>query len=660
MILPDNAAFRIGEWRIDPALDEISRDGRTIKLEPRAMGVLVCLARRAGEVVSVDDLLSAVWKDVVVTQYSVYQAVAALRRAFGDDPKEPTYIANVLRRGYRLIAPVAASATSPPVEAAAGPVPAGSASPVSLERAPPASEPTSPADGHGRVSGAVADSPSASRGWWVALALAAAIALALLLSFNFSSSPSRHKVMLVVLPFENLTGNGGQEYVADGLSEELITQLGSLDPAHLGVIARTSSMQYKGTRKNAAQIAEELGVAYLLEGSVRGSPGRVRIAAQLIAANDQTHLWAESFDGDSSDILRVQADVARAVAGKIRLTLSAQTTARLSGTPSVSPQAYDAYLQGLQAQAQRTRESFELAIAEFNRAIGFEPNYARAYAELSRTYALATVVGLGPPALMMRQARDAALRALQIDDSVAEAHTMLGFVYAHFDFDWAAAEREYRRAIALNPSDAYAHLFYSNSLLSPLGRHQEAIAEMKLALQLDPLSPPVDSFLGRTYLWARRYDEALAHLQNCVVRAPNFVLNHVRLGHLYTYLDRLADAIGEDTKARVLSGQDAREALSQEDALRTALAQHGSHGYWQKVLEFSHTGFNAPESYGSSYGTAIVYTRLGEIDKALDSLERAYAERQLAMTEIAIEPAFDTLRTYERFRTLLRRVGVGE
>ena len=650
MILPDNAAFRIGDWRIDPSLDEISRDGRTVKLEPRSMRVLVCLARRAGEVVSVDDLLESVWKDVVVTQYSVYQAVAALRRAFGDDPKSPTYIANVLRRGYRLIAPVAASAT---------PSPLADHLPPAGAPAPPASEPKPPAEGDGPLAGAVAGKLTASRSWWLALALAAAIALALVLTFNHFRNPSPHRVMLVVLPFQNLTGNAGQDYVADGLSEELITQLGSLDPAHLGVIARTSSMQYKGTHKNAAQIAQELGVAYLLEGSVRSSQERVRVAAQLIAANDQTHLWAESFDGDSRDVLRVQADVARAVADKIRLTLPEQTTARLSGTPSLSPQAHDAYLQGLQAQTLRTRESFELAIAEFKRAISIEPKYARAYAELARTYALATVVGLGPPALMMRQARDAALSALQIDDSVAEAHTMMGFVYAHFDYDWTAAEREYHRAITLNPSDAYAHFFYSNSLLSPMGRHEEAIAEMKIALQLDPLSPPVDSFLGRTYLWARRYGESLAHLQKCIVREPNFVLNHVRLGHLYTYMDRLAEAIGEDTKARVLSGQDAREALSDEDALRTALARDGSRGYWQKVLELSQTGFNAPEGYGSSYGAAIVYTRLGENDRALDSLERAYAERQLAMTEIAIEPAFDPLRSDARFVALVRRVGLG-
>lgn len=239
-----------------------------------------------------------------------------------------------------------------------------------------------------------------------------------------------------------------------------------------------------------AQIARELGVNYVLEGGVRN---RVRITAQLIAAEDQTHVWADSFDRDSGDVLRVQADVAHAVADKIQLTLSAQALGRLAEAPRLNPAAHDAYLQGLQAQNLRTREAFEQAIAAFNRAVALEPNYALAYAALARTYSLGTLFGLGPPAEMMRHARAAALKSLEIDDAIAAAHTTLGFVYAHFDYDWGSAEREYRRGIALNPSDANGHLFYSNSLLSPLGRHGEAIAEMRTAIQLDPLSAPIDS-----------------------------------------------------------------------------------------------------------------------------------------------------------------------
>jgi len=391
---------------------------------------------------------------------------------------------------------------------------------------------------------------------------------------------------------------------------------------------------------------------------VRGSSERVRVTAQLIVTKDQTHIWAQSFDRETSDILKLQSEVARAIADKIQLTLSAQTTARLAQALSVNPQAHEAYLEGLEAENLRTKPAFERAVAAFNRAIALDPRYALAYAELARTYSLGTVVGLGIPSDTMSKARTAATKALEIDDSIVAAHTTMGFIHAHFDFDWAGAEREFRRAIQLNPSEASAHFFYSNSLLSPLGRHDEAIAEMSIAIRLDPLSAPVDSFLGRTYLWARRYNDALAHLQKSVQRFPNFALAHMRLAHLYTYIDRFNDAIAEETKARLLSGQDARDAIKQEDALRSAIAARGQRGYWEKVLEFSQSGGNAPEAYTSSYGIAILYARLGDNDKALESLEQAYTERHPAMTEIGIEPALDPLRADIRFQGLLSRVGL--
>ena len=633
------AAFQIGAWRVDPALDQISRDGTALKLEPRTMEVLVYLAHRPGEVVSVDELLDSVWKDVVVTQASVYRAVAGLRRALGDDPKEPTYIANVMRRGYRLIAPVVSCSDSPALAGGDGaPRASGSA-----DILPPS-----------------ASAPIPRRRRWPLAAMVVALALGLALPavYRHVVNPSPRKLMLVVLPFENFSADPSQDYFASGLTEELITQLGSLDPAHLGVIARTSSLHYQGTRMTIAQIAQELGVGYILEGSVRRSADKLRVTAQLIATTDQTHLWAESYDRDPSDILRVQADVARAVADKIRLTLSEQTDIRLKSAPGLSPLAHDAYLHGLAAFNLRTSEGFRQAIAEFDRATALEPNYALAYAELARTYSLATVVGMGPPADMMGRARDAAVHALQIDESVAAAHTTLAFIHAHFEFDWTSAEREYRRAIALNSSDANAHFFYSNSLLSPLGRHEEAIAEMETARQLDPLSAPIDSFPGRTYLWARRYDDALAHLQKSIQRFPGFGLNHVRLAHLYTYMGRFDAAITEDTRARVLYGQDVREALAQEDAMRTALLSQGPPGYWEKVLELAQRGFKTPEGYNNSYGLAILETRLGHYEQALAALEQAYAERQLAMTELAVEPAFDPLHSEPRFLALLQRMGL--
>jgi serine/threonine-protein kinase len=235
---------------------------------------------------------------------------------------------------------------------------------------------------------------------------------------------------------------------------------------------------------------------------------------------------------------------------------------------------------------------------------------------------------------------------------------MLAFVKGHLECDWPASENEYRLALSLNPSDAYAHFFYSNSQLSPFGRHDEAIAEMKKAIDLDPFSPPVQSFLGRTYLWARRYDEALAQFRKTDQMFPNFVINHERIAHLYTYTGNFDGAIAEETKARLLDGEDPREVSKKEAALRKALAARGPHGYWEKILEFSDAPPNPPEFYEGPLGHALIYTRLGNKQKALDSLEQAFNERRVGMTEIAVEPAYEPLHNEPRYQNLLRRVGL--
>jgi len=464
--------------------------------------------------------------------------------------------------------------------------------------------------------------------------------------------------MLAVLPFQNLSDDAQQEYFADGMTEEMITQLGGLTPQRLGVIARTSAMQYKGSHKDAAQIARELSVNYLLEGSVRRQGQRIRVTAQLIQASDQTHVWADSYDSDVSDILRLQSEVARAIASQIRLRLTRQAERRLSNAPRVNVQAHEAYLQGQQAWNLRSKEGSRRGIEEFQRAVEIDPNYGAAYAGLARAYALSPVYGFLSELEAMPKARDAAARAIALDDSLAQSHSMMGFVKAHYEYDWPAAEREFQRALELNPSDPYAHLFYSNSYLSPFGRHDEAIAEMKKAIEFDPFSSRVQSFLGRTYIWARRYDDSLAHLQRTTQMFPSFAIDHQRLAHLYTYREEFEKAIAEETRTRILAGEDPRSVVKLEDALRKAFASRGPRGYWEKLLELSQRSDNPPEAYTARDGLAILYVRLGEKEKALQALEQAYKERQLHMTEIGIEPAFDALRSEPRFQDLLHRIGL--
>ena len=625
----DTEIIRFEDFELDRGAFELRQSGRTVRLERIPLELLFFLAENPGRLVTREQILERVWgKDVFVdADNGINTAVRKIRQALKETPESPRFLQTVPGKGYRFTKP----------EVTDGKTGVGS---VPQETADPGAE-------------------QASRRWLLWLSLAVLFIVAAMVARSFlwrNTKPSLGKEMLAVLPFVNLSGDPHEDYFVDGMTEEMITQLGSLDPRHLGVIARTSSMQYKGARKNTTQIAQELGVDYLLEGSVRRDGERVRVTAQLIQASDQTHLWAGSFDRELGDVVKLQNEVALAIADKIELTLSHEERARLAEAPAVNPEAHLAYLRALQVWDWRTKQGAERSIAELQRAISLDPNYALAYAGLARVYSLAPITGVLSGEEAMPKAREAASRAIALDDSLAEGHTALAFVKAHYEYDWVGAQREYLRALELNPNDAYAHLFYSNSYLSPLGRHDEAIGEMKKAIELDPFSSPVQSFLGRTYLWARRYDDALAQGQKCNQMFPEFAVNHERLAHLYTYTGKFQEAIAEDTKARLLAGEDSESVSKKENSLRQALKSGGPHGYWQQLLEFAQTADNPPEAYTSSYGLAIVYTRLGEKEKAIQSLEKAYEERVLAMTEIGVEPALDPLRSDPRFQSLLRRV----
>jgi len=623
--------IRFEDFELDPGSFELRRAGRLVKLERIPLQLLFLLAENRDRLVTREEILLAIWgKDVFVdADNSINTAVRKARQALKEDPENPRFLRTIPGKGYRFTAPVTSSAPPSPV-----------------------------------VADLQIGQPSRKRlpKWPVlaALVLVALVTTGLILRSRLTKPPRTipKKAMLVVLPFLNLSDDPREDYFADGMTEEMITQLGSLDPQHLGVIARTSSMQYKGAKKGAAQVARELGVDYLLEGSVRRSDQRVRVTAQLIQASDQTHLWAADFDRDLIEVLKLQSDIALAISSKIQLTLSPPARARLSEAPSLNAAAYETYLQGLHDWDLRTKPAVLRAVAEFQQAIALDPNYAPAHAALARTYSLAPVFGAMTPMESMPKAREAAQRAISLDPSLAAGHSTLGFVLAHYDFDWPAAEGEYLRALDLNPNDAYAHFFYSNSYLSPLGRHAEAIDEMQKAVAIDPFSAPVQSFLGRTYIWARQYDKAQAQFRKCAEMFPGFAIDHERLAQLYASRGRFEEAIAEDTKARLFAGEDQASALQKEAALRHAWTTGGSQGYWKQLLEFTQLPVNPPEAYNSPFGTAILYAQLGEKSKALDSLEKAYGQRSLSMTELAIEPAFDSLRPDPRFQSLLHRTGL--
>ena len=575
---------RTGLFKIDFGSGEVSKEGRKVRLQEQPFRVLAILLECPGAVVTREQLQQRLWSADTYVGFDegLNTAIRKLRVAFGDSAENPRFIETVSRRGYRFIAPVE-----------------------------PAPQP-SPAPAPPTTTVAAKSWPISLRNHWIGFAVVVFVVCALVLFLRTTRhrKPQLGKIMLVVLPLENFTGDSQEDYLADGITEEIIAQLGSLDPQHLGVIARTSAMHYKHTQKSAAQISREVGANYLLEGSIRHSGDRIRVTAQLIQSSDESHLWAESYDRELSDVLRIESDIASSVASEIRLTLSQQIHQHLAAAGRTNVEAHDAYLRGLQGWNLRTRDGFQEAIANFTRATEVDPGYAPAFAGLARVYSLAPIFAGVPAGEAAPKALEAANRALSLDETLADAHCALGFVKAHYEYDWPAAEREFRRAIELEPNDAYAYLFYSNSYLSPLGHHDEAIAEMRKAMDLDPLSPHIQSFAGVTFKWARRYNDSLAQFQRVNQRDPNFPLNHERLSQLCAILGRFDEAITEETKARLLAGEKPQDVQAKMNTLRRELATKGERGYWEEQLQFARDRQNPPEAYVRPYGLAIIYTHL--------------------------------------------------
>jgi TolB-like protein/DNA-binding winged helix-turn-helix (wHTH) protein/Tfp pilus assembly protein PilF len=600
-----------------------------INLPPQPAKVLVLLATRAGQLVTRDELRQQIWgKETFVDfEHGLNSCIKQIRAALDDHPETPRYIETRPRRGYRFIAPVQ--------EVPAGVVTPGAPSeglPITAQRAGP-------------------------RRFWIAvvglaLTLFATGYFARLALTRHAVSPAE-KIMLAVLPFENLTGDARQEYLSDGLTEEMITQLGRLHPERLGVIARTSAMQYKSTHKAADQIGRELGVGYLLEGSLRRAGDHVRVSAQLIQVRDQTHLWAESYERDLRDILALQSDVAQAIAWQIDVRLSPQQEARMARVRPIDPRVYELYSKGRYFWNKRSEEGYTRAIHYFEQAIARDPEYAQPYAGLADAYAL-----LGsmpnvelPRSEAMPRARAAALKALALDEGLAEAHTSLAFVQMHFDWDWPAAEREFARALELNPGYATAHHWYAFWLIAQ-GRAEEALQEIRQAQRLDPLSLIINTDVGEMLYYGRRHDEAIDQARRALEMDSAFALAHRLLGFAYMAKRQFAPAIDElEAAARVSGGR-----LDGLAVLGVAYAEGGRRAEARKVLH--HLEYASQHRPDIAHSIAVVLAGLGEEDQAFARLEQAYREHDGSLILLKVNPLFDPLRSDARFQDLMRRVSL--
>lgn len=489
-----------------------------------------------------------------------------------------------------------------------------------------------------------------SRGWKSAglLLLVMAAALAAWRVHSWLRPPTVIR-SLAVLPLESLSSDASQDYFADGMTDELISDLGQIGA--LRVISRTSVMAYKHTRKPLPQIARELNVDAVIEGTVLRSGDQVRITAQLIQASADKHLWSQSYEGELRDTLALQDKVARAIADQIRINLNPQEQAALKNVKAVNPQAYESYLKGRYFWNKRTRESLKVALAYFNQAIDEDPKYAQAYSGLADTYAL---LGDWQYAVMtakeaLPKAKAAAIKALELDNTLGEAHNSLAFCLDGFDWDFDSAGKEFRRAIELNPGYATAHHWYAWHL-SLLGRYDEAIAEMRKALNLDPLSLVINADLAELLVMAHSYEESIQQSRKTIKLDPNFGLAHNHLAQAYLQEHRNDEAVAELRKAVQLSGGNPTCIAN----LARAYAAIGKRSEAQKLLD----DLKKRVSPGYSHGTeiAVIYAALGDKDQAMTWLEKSYEER--FNPGVLLRPGFDSLRSDSRFEELMRRVGL--
>jgi TolB-like protein/DNA-binding winged helix-turn-helix (wHTH) protein/Tfp pilus assembly protein PilF len=631
--------LRFGVFELDLRAGELRKHGLRVRLQEQPFRVLAILLEHSGEVVTREELQKQLWPaDTFVDfDHGLNKAINKIRDALGDSAESPRFVETVARRGYRFLAEVKDAGTAPargPAEIESQPHIAADASdrpdlpgePSSLDRLLPAFA------------------------WKISLLalllLSAALAIWKLHSWNRPSPAIRS---LAVLPFESLSSDASQDYFADGMTDELISDLGQISA--LRVISRTSVMSYKHARKPLPEIARELNVDAVVEGTVLRSGDQVRITAQLIEASADKHLWSQSYEGELRDTLALQNKVATAIADQIRINLSPREQAALRAVKIVSPEAYESYLKGRYFWNKRTADGLKVALAYFNQAIDEDPKYAQAYSGLADTYGL---LGDWQYAAMtakeaLPKAKSAAIKALELDPVLGEAHNSLAFCLDGYDWDWEAADKEFRRAIELNPGYANAHHWYAWHL-SLKGRYDEAIAEMRRAESLDPLSLIINADLAEILLLAHFYDESIQQSRKTIEMDPNFALAHHQLGQAYLQKQMYDAAIAELQKAVQLSGGSPTSTAS----LARAFVLSGKRS--EAVTLLSELKKRSSPGYSYASEIAVIYAALGDKDQAMIWLEKGYEER--FNPGVLLRPGLDPLRSDPRFQDLVRRIGV--
>lgn len=645
---------RFGVYEADLKACELRKHGMRLKLSEQPFQILAILLEKPGDVVTREELRNRLWPEdtFVDFDHSLNNAVMRLREVLGDSSDRPLFIETLPRRGYRFLAPVeeACGAHLAPgaAESAIGKQLAAKQTASSLPDEPVTARSAAETTWRGRW-------PALPRLAFVVLGILALAALASGIVVHYghgtaaSKASSGHDTAIVVLPLENLSGDKDQDYFADGMTDELTANLAKI--RSLRVISRSTAMAYKGTHKPLSQIAQELHVDAVVEGTVLRAGQRVRITAELVQVSTDQHLWADTYESQIGDILALQNRVSSAIVDQIRIKLTPEDKERLAKNPSVSPEAYEDYLKGRYYWNKRSGEGFAKAIGYFEDATRKDPQYALAYAGLADCYGIigATIFGNLPAAEAAPKAKAAAIRALEIDPSLAEAETSLAIAKFNYDWDWAGAAEGFKRAIQMDPSYATAYQRYSLYSIA-MGRFGDSFEQINKARELDPLSISINSSLGWRFYLARQYDRAIEQLRNTLEMDPSYEWARLILGQAYEQKGEYKLAIEELRKAVELS----HNSPLMISALAHTYAATGNYSEAQRLL--GHLEAQSKTQYVSPYYIAVVYLGMGKNELAMDWMERAFADRSNGLVFLRVEPELDPLRSNPRFVALQKQL----
>jgi TolB-like protein/DNA-binding winged helix-turn-helix (wHTH) protein/Flp pilus assembly protein TadD len=614
--------YRFGNFELDIASCELRRRGRSVRLERRPMDLLILLVENRRKLVSRSDIVDRLWdKDVFVdVETGINTAISKVRHALRDSAEVPSYVETVAGRGYRFIAE------------------------VELGGVPSASQARSVGD----VATASRPRPRSLRHRGLAAGLLAAIVAGVLVFARLGAGKSASHVTIAVLPYENLSADPDREYVADGLAEDTIQSVGQIDPEHVSVIGRTSSLAYKHTTKSLAAIGRELNVDYLVEGSIRAEGGRLRVTSKLIRATDQIEVWSATYDREPMTLLGVQQELSAAIAEQIRLRLSPARMNQLAKRQTLNADAYDLYLRGRNFENQRTPPTTQRAIEYYERAAAADPHYALAWSGLAQALAGSAINSDAEPLIVVERTRRAAAQALAADANLAEVQTAIGTMKFFLDWDWPAAERAFRRAVALDPTD---HIAFRNlgHVLSQMNRQSDAAAAVRRAREIDPLFTMNHAISSQIAFQARDYDAAINHARQAVVLDPEFWIGYVQEGQAY-------EQRGDAERALEAFAQAARFSDNNSKAVSLrgyALAKAGHARDAREVLRALEA--LSQRRYVPPYAMALVHAGLGERDAAFDWLNRAYSARDVHLIFLPVDPKWDQFRGDARFAALLER-----